>query len=130
MPPPYKLSATLSGHTQDVRSVASTSGTSGNLARVLSSSRDKTAKLWSTSTSSRAWSCSHTLAGHEGFVNAVCSAVLADGREYAVTGSQDSTIALWDSETGEMSRVLIGHTSNVCALDSKEGLLASASWDM
>lgn len=67
-----------------------------------------------------------TLSGHEGFVNA-CSS----WREFAITAGQDSTIALWDTATGEMRRVLVGHGSNVCALDCSEsdGILASASWD-
>jgi phospholipase A-2-activating protein len=128
MPSPYKLSATLQAHTQDVRCVASTSA-SASLPRVLSSSRDKTARIWSTSTSSKEWSCSRTLEGHEGFVNAVCSAKLSDGREYAVTAGQDATIVLWDADSGEMKKVLVGHTSNVCALDARDGYLASASWD-
>ena len=130
---PYKLSATLESHVQDVKCVASTSGGSGShLPAVLSSSRDRSAKIWRSSTSSSEWSCASTLEGHEGYVNAVCSVRLADGTEYAATGGQDSTIALWDCSSGEMRKVLVGHTSNVCALDadsSNTGILASASWD-
>lgn len=48
------------------------------------------------------------------------------------SGSEDSTIKLWDSETSQYERTLKGHTGQVTcvAFDSSGGLLASCSADM
>lgn len=52
---------------------------------------------------------------------------------YIAVGSQSSTISLWpsaDDHATKPAHTLIGHTHNVCALDSDEsGLLISGSWD-
>lgn len=145
----YKLSATLSGHTQDVRGLCSDS----KGATILSSSRDSTAKAWirasnhktheSSSTSTSSWINSATFAGHENYVGAVVSTFIAsppeagDGGsiEVLVTGSSDATIQVWDIQqsSGIVRRslkTLIGHASNVCCLHAtSDGLLASGSWD-
>jgi WD40 repeat protein len=53
--------------------------------------------------------CIRTFEGHTGIVSAV--AVLPDGR--AISGSSDSTIRLWDLETGRCLRTLYGHADSV-----------------
>jgi phospholipase A-2-activating protein len=92
----YKLSATLSGHSQDVRCVASSSSSSSSGARILSSSRDKTARSWKLDAAGgrQAWIQDAVYAGHDNFVGAVTAATLSDGTELAVTGSNDATICV------------------------------------
>ncbi|MEA3324138.1 MAG: TIR domain-containing protein [Euryarchaeota archaeon] len=53
------------------------------------------------------------LEGHTGSVDAV--AVTPDGR-YAISGSDDNTLKVWDIESGEEIRTLAGHTSSVDAV--------------
>jgi len=54
--------------------------------------------------------CLRTLEGHTNIVNTVC--LTPDGR-YAVSGSRDSTLRVWDIETGQCLRTLEGRTSIV-----------------
>ena len=66
--PQYVLSAVLRGHTDDVRSLASTSTSSSKL---FSASRDGTARSWNKG--DNGWEeDGRWEKGHEGFVNAVC----------------------------------------------------------
>jgi WD40 repeat protein len=44
-----------------------------------------------------------------------CLALSADGR-FVVSGSGDGTIRMWDFQTGEQLRVLVGHESGIIAL--------------
>jgi small GTP-binding protein len=52
----------------------------------------------------------HTLRGHEGWIGRI--AWSPDGRTLA-SGSRDTTIRLWDTETGKGIRTLEGHTNEV-----------------
>lgn len=130
-----QLSATLSGHSQDVRAVCSPLP-----ATVVSASRDSTARIWQREGST--WSETAKLQGHEGFVGSVASSRLAQGAQVAITGGKDSVINVWDLEASLDSssanspssitpiRTLIGHSGNVCCLNAtQDGLLASGSWD-
>ena len=69
-----------------------------------------------------------TLSGHTDMVRAV--AVTPDGR-YAVSGSYDGTLRVWDLASGETVRTLSGHTGEVSAVAvTPDGRCAvSGSWD-
>jgi len=72
--------------------------------------------------------CLRTIEGHTGWVNAVC--ISADGR-WALSGSSDHTIKLWDLATGACLRTFEGHRDVVESLClSGDGRWAmSAGWD-
>lgn len=129
----YGLSVELVGHSLDVRSVAA----SGNT--IVSGSRDKTAKVWAAKYDSALYqiaealasheNCRHislflfiflefsadgsyneavTFANHTNFVSSVC--FLDDGRVIC-TGSNDSTICVYDRLKIEPVAILKGHSS-------------------
>ncbi|KAF6763887.1 phospholipase A-2-activating protein [Ephemerocybe angulata] len=113
---PYKLSATLTQHSSDVRAVASPTND-----LVLSASRDTTAIVWNRTSSG--FTPEHTLAAGSRYVNAV---------SYAVTGGQDTVINVFNlaNPKADPDFSLVGHTENVCALDaSAAGTIISGSWD-
>ncbi|KIJ17007.1 hypothetical protein PAXINDRAFT_168431 [Paxillus involutus ATCC 200175] len=126
---PYKLSATLSNHSSDVRAVASPTD---NL--VLSASRDSTAISWSRESPS-SFSPTSILRAGSRYVNAVGylppTADVPQG--YAVTGGQDMVInifALDSSNKEDPEYSLVGHTDNVCVIHvGPAGVIISGSWD-
>ncbi|CAG8434421.1 1374_t:CDS:10 [Diversispora eburnea] len=123
----FKLSAILSGHESDVKALRSPSNDF-----VVTSSRDRTVRLW-TRISSNDFTESKTFLGHNEFVNSV--AYLPPNAEYPsgliISGSNDKTINVFDIEAShEPIRTLIGHTGNVCSLDvTPSGFIVSGSWD-
>ncbi|KAF9520013.1 hypothetical protein BS47DRAFT_1370545 [Hydnum rufescens UP504] len=108
----FKLSATLIGHTQDVRAVASPSPS-----LVLSASRDTKAIAW---TRSDTGSSVYSFESH-----------LMQAQGYLVAGGQDTLINVFSIGGSEPpTHVLLGHSENVCALDATpSGTIISGSWD-
>lgn len=76
------------------------------LPRVLTSSADRTARLWDVPSSS----CVHTLKGHCDEIGA--TAFSTDAR-HIITASWDSTAKVWDSESGTCLSTLRGHQGAV-----------------
>ncbi|HPA47032.1 MAG TPA: hypothetical protein PK395_14805 [bacterium] len=92
----------FSGHTDAVLSAAfSSDGT-----KMVTGSRDKTARLWDVETGSQI----RAFQGHEDSVDAV--ALSPDGTK-VLTGSQDKTARLWDAETGQEIERFERHTRRV-----------------
>ncbi|KAF2703827.1 phospholipase A-2-activating protein [Pleomassaria siparia CBS 279.74] len=127
----YKLSASLRGHEDDVRSVAFPHPTT-----VVSASRDATVRLWKQlSSNPPAFDCTIKTHGKE-FVNSLAivppteafpeGLIVSSGKDQIIDVRQPST-ALDDNAEA----LLVGHASNVCALDaSADGsIIVSGSWD-
>ncbi|GAA5860612.1 hypothetical protein JCM3774_006226 [Rhodotorula dairenensis] len=144
-PAPYKLSALLRGHEDDVRCV-----TADRSSRLASASRDGSARFWTpvtTPAGTLEWQQACVWRqGHEGFVNAVAflPPINGQGSGYVATAGADSLVQVYDlsdrlssptvtrAPAPSPSYTLLGHAHNVCALDvSDDGKrIASASWDM
>lgn len=129
----YKLSATLRGHEDDVRSVAFPSAAS-----VVSASRDSTVRLWKLETSSPPTYDSTIVKTHgKEFVNSLT--IVPASSQYPegliVSGGKDQIIDVRQpgkSIEDNADALLIGHGNNVSALDvSQDGrYIVSGSWDM
>lgn len=111
---------TLEGHSHWVTTVAF----SPDLSRLVSSSYDKTIRVWDPADGR----CLQTLEGHNDRVTTV--AFSPDSRLLA-SGSFDRTIKVWDPTTGRCLQTLEGHSHLVTAVaflpDSRR--LASGSFD-
>ena len=99
---------TLTGHRDWVTAIACTYEQS-NL--VVSSSRDKTLMIWElTPDGENPGYARRSLHGHG---QCVASAVLSSDGQYALSGSWDKTMRLWDLNTGSTIRTFKGHTKDV-----------------
>ncbi|KAF2743367.1 phospholipase A-2-activating protein [Sporormia fimetaria CBS 119925] len=127
----FKLSASLRGHDDDVRSVAFPSPST-----VVSASRDFTVRLWQLqSPSPPTFDCTIKVHGTE-FINSLAIVPPSDAypEGLIVSGGKDQIINVLrpSQKLGESAEALmLGHASNVCALDaSSDGtLIISGSWD-
>lgn len=120
----------LKGHTAPVlQAVFSPDGK-----RIVTCGKDNTARIWTLVDLAdegrpiKAMSELHVLVGHTAAVNSV--AFSPDGKR-VLTGSDDHTAKIWDSETGQELLTLTGHRDAVTAVDfSADGLSAlTASHD-
>ncbi|KAJ0179726.1 hypothetical protein K1T71_004317 [Dendrolimus kikuchii] len=125
--PNYKLSVVLSGHSLDVRCVATTKEYC-----ILSASRDRTAKLWHPE-GVKDFVNVVTYKGHKNFVSCVCwippCEAFPDG--LVVTGSNDNTILGYNLQDGMVILTLESHDNVVCSVKPgrDSGILLSSSWD-
>jgi len=110
----------LRGHTRSITSVSwSPDGT-----KVLTGSRDRTAKIWDAATGDFL----KTLSGHTWRIMSVSWS--PDGR-FIVTGSDDRTAKIWDAATGECLKILRGHSDGIRSVSwSPDGSkVLTGSWD-
>jgi phospholipase A-2-activating protein len=129
----YKLSATLRGHEDDVRSVAFPSAAS-----IVSASRDSTVRLWKQESSTPPAYDSTIVKTHgKEFVNSL--AIVPPSSQYPegliVSGGKDQIIDVRQPGKNiedNADALLIGHGNNVSALDvSQDGkYIVSGSWDL
>ncbi|KAJ6563233.1 WD40-repeat-containing domain protein [Mycena sp. CBHHK59/15] len=124
---PYKLSATLSAHTSDVKAVYAPADD-----LILSASRDSTAIVWRAADT--AFASESVFRASTRYVNAVAYVPpTADApKGYAVTGDQNGVINVFSLEPtkDDPDYTLLGHTNNVCSLrTTPEGTIISSSWD-
>lgn len=124
----FKLVGTLEGHNGWVTQIA----TSVHYPELLvSSSRDKSLIMWKLNRSgdgSGYGTPQKALKGHGHFVSDV---VLSSDGQYALSGSWDSTLRLWDLFAGKTTRRFVGHTKDVMsvAISSDNRQIVSGSRD-
>ncbi len=99
---------------------------------ILSGGEDKTLKLWEIGNhgsirASLSGDCLRTFEGHQGGVLSVC---LSLDNQFALSGSADKTLKLWEVSTGHCLKTIEGHqdsVNSVCILsDAKFALSGSA----
>ena len=78
---------------------------------LISASWDGTLSLWGMLRGGSEWVCNLTLTGHTQAVT--CVAVCG---KWAVSGSEDTTVRVWDLTTGVCQKVMEGHTRAVLAV--------------
>ncbi|KAB8075950.1 PUL domain-containing protein [Aspergillus leporis] len=129
--PDFKISASLEGHSDDVRAVAFP-----NSNAVFSASRDATVRLWKL-VSTPPPTYDYTITSHgSGFINAIAyyppTPEFPEGLVFS--GGQDTIIEA--KQPGKASddnadAMLLGHAHNICALDvsPEGGWVVSGSWD-
>ncbi|VEU23196.1 DEKNAAC104315 [Brettanomyces naardenensis] len=124
----FRLSATLSGHEDDVKCLIAPSDDI-----IVSGSRDSTIRIWYRSSPESAAFNSSTI-NHKSskFVNSL--AYFDDGVEQLiVSGGNDNLINMTTLgstiDVNEPQYCFVGHTANVCALDSRDSQVLSGSWD-
>ncbi len=59
------------------------------------------------------WTCRHILTGHQGLFAAVKTIAISPHLPMVATGSEDTTIRLWNINTGVNSEILTGHQKSV-----------------
>ncbi|MFP4173735.1 MAG: dockerin type I domain-containing protein [Candidatus Hydrogenedentota bacterium] len=109
------LIRTFEGHEGVIKSVAFSHDGQRIVtgASALTASGNDTARLWDTETGEHL----HTLQGHESLrssgvsTRTVESVAFSPDNQLVLTGSQDRTARLWDTDTGEALRVLRGHNT-------------------
>ncbi|TFK42378.1 WD40-repeat-containing domain protein [Crucibulum laeve] len=126
---PYKLSATLSSHTSDVRALSTPTND-----LILSASRDTTAISWQRPSPEAQFKPETVLRAGSRYVNSVTYIPPTPdaSKGYAVTGGQDTVINVFSlsSPKDDPDFTLLGHTENVCALHATAGgTIISGSWD-
>jgi len=99
---------TLVGHKNWVTSIAATYEQS-NL--IVSASRDKKCMVWELTP--EAESCGYARKALSGHGEAVQDVTLSSDGQFALSGSWDKTLRLWDLNTGATVRVFQGHTKDV-----------------
>ncbi|KAF5093442.1 hypothetical protein D0Z03_002413 [Geotrichum reessii] len=127
----YTLSASLLGHESDVKAIVFPHPDT-----IASASRDGSTRLWKfdkrDSDNVNSWESS-VLYYEKPYINSI-GWLDADDQSLVISGDQKGSIfaslPLEDtSERLEPLYYLLGHESNVCALDSKYGIVVSGSWD-
>jgi guanine nucleotide-binding protein subunit beta-2-like 1 protein len=105
------LRGTLRGHSGWVTSIATTPE---NPDMIISGSRDKTVMVWQLTHEEGNYGYPRrALKGHSHFVEDV---VISSDGQFALSGSWDNTLRLWDIQAGTTARRFVGHTKEVLAV--------------
>ena len=112
------LLETLTGHDAGINCMA----LSEDGSVLATGSEDKTARLWSTKTST--CECIGILRGHEEYINCI---LIEDC--YVLTGSADKTVRKWDVSTCECVLIMRGHTSVIYRMICTGDFIFTSSYD-
>jgi len=105
------LRGTLKGHNGWVTQIATTPMFPD---MILSSSRDKSIIIWKLTKDELSYGVPHkALKGHGHFVSDI---VLSSDGQFALSGSWDSTLRLWDLAQGTTTRRFVGHSKDVLSV--------------
>merc|ERR550539_2064914 len=105
------LRGTMKGHSGWVTAIA-TSPENPDI--ILSASRDKTIIVWNLTRDEENYGVARrSLTGHNHFVQDV---VISSDGNFALSGSWDKTLRLWDIATGKTTRRFVGHTNDVLSV--------------
>jgi len=106
-----RLRGTLKGHGGWVTQIATTPSVPD---MILSASRDKSIIVWNLTRDETNYGIAkRSLHGHNHFVSDV---VISSDGQFALSGSWDSTLRLWDLSTGTTARRFVGHTKDVLSV--------------
>jgi len=106
-----KLRAVLQGHNGWVTQIATTPEVPD---MILSASRDKTILVWTLTRNEGSYGTPRrALKGHSHFVSDV---VISSDGQFALSGSWDHTLRLWDIQNGVSTRRFEGHTGDVLSV--------------
>uniref|UniRef100_A0A1I7ZHY0 Small ribosomal subunit protein RACK1 n=1 Tax=Steinernema glaseri TaxID=37863 RepID=A0A1I7ZHY0_9BILA len=113
-----KLEGTLRGHGGWVTQIATNPL---NPKVIVSSSRDKSVIVWNLDSDDFTASTGMSLTGHagrslHGHGHFVSDVVLSSDGQFALSGSWDKTLRLWDLNTGRTTRVFSSHTNDVLSV--------------
>jgi guanine nucleotide-binding protein subunit beta-2-like 1 protein len=106
------LKGVLKGHNGWVTCIATSAE---NPDMILSGSRDKTIMIWNITKESESnyGVPRRSLTGHGHFVQDI---VISSDGQFALSGSWDSTLRLWDLNSGTTTRRFVGHTKDVLSV--------------
>merc|ERR1712012_959237 len=105
------LRGTLQGHGDSVTQIATTPQYPD---MILSASRDKTLIMWKLTRDETNYGVpQRSLRGHNHFVSDV---VMSSDGQFALSGSWDHSLRLWDLSTGQTTRQFRGHTKDVLSV--------------
>lgn len=113
------LRATLAGHANWVTSIAAPVAVQDPHAppppaMFVSASRDRSLMLWKVVDTSDAYAVpERSLRGHSHFVQDV---VLSNDSKFALTGSWDGTLRLWNLDEGSCAKTFTGHSKDVLSV--------------
>jgi guanine nucleotide-binding protein subunit beta-2-like 1 protein len=120
------LRGTLVGHGGWVTAIATTAEDPN---MIVSSSRDKSVIVWALTREEGSYGFPRrALRGHNHFVSDV---VISSDGQFALSGSWDATLRLWDINNGVCTRRFVGHTKDVLsvAFSADNRQIVSASRD-
>lgn len=107
----FELCGTLTGHNGAVTCLAVSAQKPDTL---VSGSRDKTLMIWKINPTAERYGLPYrSLHGHSHFVEDVA---LSNDGQYALTGSWDGTMRLWDLTACKTVRRFVGHTKDILSV--------------